>query len=381
MLALLTIVQFVSLIELIRRLLPGRTRKPPVRPAPPVSDTSVSVVVTSLNEAARIGPCLRGLAAQGKPVDEILVVDSRSTDGTRAMVETAAQQDSRFRLLTDDPLPPGWVGKVWALQHGLHAARGEWVLGIDADTEPEPGMVSGIIGAARLYGYDVVSFSPRFDGQSAVEQIIQPSLLRTLLYRTGAAGAGAAGERVLANGQCFLARRELLLQHGGYSAARTSFADDVTLARSLASRGARVGFLDGSQLYKVRSYQSAREMWREWGRSIDLKDATTVRAQWVDILFLIAAQGLPVLVLIALLFTFMSDRRAIAALWPLALVNLLLLLIHVLILGPLARSYTNRHFTYWISWLTDPLAVLRVVISSAKQKRSWRGRAYPERVV
>ena len=40
-------------------------------------------------------------------------------------------------------------------------------------------------------------------------------------------------------------RRVLLVRHGGYAPARASFSDDVTLARHLASRGARVGFLDG----------------------------------------------------------------------------------------------------------------------------------------
>ena len=63
-----------------------------------------------------------------------------------------------------------------------------------------------------------------------------------------------------------------------------------------------VGFLDGSRLYAVRSYRSATEMWREWGRSLDLSGATPARRQWADILFLIAVQALPVLILIALAF-------------------------------------------------------------------------------
>lgn len=378
--SLLVAVQSMALLELLRRLWPGRKRKAPAQPLAAKSDTSVSVIVTSLNEAFRIQPCLDGLSAQGKPLEEILVVDSRSTDGTREIVEAAARRDPRIQLLTDEPLPTDWVGKVWALQHGLHVARGEWVLGIDADTEPVPGMVAGAVGAARGSGYDVVSFSPRFGAQSVLEQFIQPALLRTLVYRGGAAGTDSPANRLLANGQCFLARREVLLKHGGYGAAQTSFADDVSLARYLARQGVRVGFLDGSRLYTVRSYRSAGEMWREWGRSIDLRDATSALTQWLDILFLIAAQGLPVPVLIAIGIDASLRTTPISpSLKLLALVNVALLTIHVLLLKPLAQSYTRRHFTYWISWLADPLAVARIVLSTLTAKRVWRGRRYTAR--
>jgi 3-oxoacyl-[acyl-carrier protein] reductase len=75
-------------------------------------------------------------------------------------------------------------------------------------------------------------------------------MLATLLYRVGATGCGAAEpERAMANGQCFLARRDLLERTGGYVCARASFADDVTLARSLARAGARVAinYLNGRE--------------------------------------------------------------------------------------------------------------------------------------
>ena len=372
----LFLVQAAALGVLIIRLWPGRRRRPPVEPRDDeIVDTSVSVIVATLNEALRIGPCLAGLRAQRRPLLEILVVDSQSTDGTRELVAAAAVLDSRVRLLTDDPLPDGWVGKVWALEHGLRSARGEWVLGIDADTQPLPGMVAGAVAACRAAQYSVASFSPRFSAQSAAEQFIQPALLLTLVYRGGVVGAEADPERVLANGQCFLARREVLIQHGGYRTARGSFADDVTLARHLARRGVRVGFLDGSRLYSVRSYQSASEMWREWGRSIDLKNATSAVRQWLDIIFLILVQGLPLLALIGLgIAARTTGLRSFSGL--LVLVNALLLGIRLLLLKPLSRSYERTGASFWFSWLADPLAVARIVISTARRRRTWRGRRY-----
>lgn len=369
--------QALALVVLLVRLSSGRTRLPPVEPCGPgergeIDGATASVLVATLNEAARIGPCLAGLERQGPAMLEVIVVDSRSSDGTGALVEAAAARDARFRLVTDPPLGAGWVGKVWALEHGLALACGEWVLGMDADTEPEPGLVCGAIRAALAHDLDVVSFSPRFADQTAAEQWLQPSMLVTLIYRFGAAGTTADPGRVMANGQCFLARRDVLVAHGGYAPARGSFADDVTLARHLASCGARVGFLDGSRLYAVRSYSSAREMWREWGRSIDLKDATTPLRQWSDVAFLALVQALPLPLLVALPFT--SAAGGIAR--GLVAVNATLLAIRVLLGVALRGSYDRTRWTFWLAAAADPLAVLRVVISTLSRRRTWRGRAY-----
>jgi dolichol-phosphate mannosyltransferase len=283
-------------------------------------------------------------------------------------------------LLTDDPLPEGWVGKVWALETGLRHARGEWVLGIDADTTPVPGLVGGVIAAVERDGFDVASFSPRFEGQTTGERFVQPAMLVTLVYRCGAAGATQpAPDRVLANGQCFVARRALLEQHGGYSSARASFSDDVTLARHLAARGARVGFLDGSDIYRVRSYASLGEMWREWGRSFDLKDATPVWRRWLDVVLVWSTQALPLpLVLLTAygLFTAAPTASTRTVCEALLLVNASALLIRMMMLVALRESYVERGLAFWLSWLADIPAAIRLTISTMRTPRRWRGRSY-----
>lgn len=337
----------------------------------------VSIVVASYNEVHRIGPCLEGLVAQGAVVREILVVDSSSTDGTAELVQAAMARDARIRLLRDEPLPPGWVGKVWALQHGLQHATAEWVLGIDADTEPHPDLAGGALAAAESQRYDAVSFAPRFKMSTAAERWLQPALLVTLVYRFGATGTDADGERVMANGQCFLVRRSTLLDVGGYSSARDSFCDDVTLARNIARAGHRVGFLDGSRLYDVRSYSSAREAWREWGRSLDLKDASSPLRQWGDVLFLLIVQGTPVPVLVTIaLLRILVGAPAVASAAPVLATSFALLLTRVLLQFALGPSYQERGLAFWLSPLADPLAALRILLSTLRRPRQWRGRAY-----
>lgn len=379
-LSVLAALQALALVLVIVRLLPGRSRRAPVSPvidpsAADVRGSSVSVVVATLNEARRIGPCLAGLERQGEPLREVIVVDSHSKDGTADLVRAVAARDPRFRLVNDPPLPAGWVGKVWALQHGLGEATSEWVLGIDADTEPQPGMVAAVVHAAESLRYDVVSFAPQFADMTAAEQWLQPSMLLTLVYRFGAAGMTAPPpDRVMANGQCFLARREVLLAHGGYEVSRQSWADDVTLARSLASRGVRVGFLDGSRLYKVRAYDSLGHMWREWGRSFDLSDATTRAGQWFDVAFVVLAQGLPWLVLLA--FAMPAVTHQTVAGLALLRINLALVAIRIAMLGALRGSYERRSVGFWLSPLSDPVAAWRLVLSTARRPKAWRGRSF-----
>ncbi|MFN9424386.1 glycosyltransferase [Gemmatimonas sp.] len=372
------------LFVLLARLAPGYSRRPPIAPRrTPRTDTTVTVMVTTLNEVNRVGPCLDGLMQQEAPLLEVLVVDSRSTDGTRELVEAAARKDPRIRLVTDDPLPPGWVGKVWALESGLREAKGDWVLGIDADTVPAPGLVGAVIDAVEQDRYDVASFSPQFRDQTAAERFGQPAMLTTLVYRCGAAGATQPPpDRVLANGQCFIARRDLLLANGGYSCARTSWCDDVTLARHLAANGARVGFLDGSQIIQVRSYASLGEMWREWGRSFDLKDATPMWRRWLDVALVWAVQGLPLptlLVLGALLATgtIALTNAPHAMLWrALLLVNGSALFIRLFMLWALRGSYAERGISFWCSWLADLAAAWRLTLSTARRPQAWRGRSF-----
>lgn len=367
------------------RLLPGRRRTPPVLPlvdaADPrhalVGNASVTVLVAALNEAHRIGPCLRGLTAQGAVVREILVVDSRSTDGTRTMIAAAAAADPRVRLLTDPPLEAGWVGKVWALEHGRRAATGDWLLGIDADTAPAPGLAAAAVAAAATHGLDVVSFAPRFDGQTAGERWLQPAMLATLVYRTGAPTPRprAPGD-VLANGQCFLVRRAVLEAYGGYASARASWADDVALARHLMRRGARVGFLDGARLFTVRGYAGAREAWREWGRSFDLADASAPARQALDLATVTLAQGAPLPVLLTLGVLALGGGAFGAAAAALLAVNAALVGVRLGVLAATRGSYARRGAPYWLSVTADPAAVARLWLSTLRRPRAWRGRAF-----
>jgi dolichol-phosphate mannosyltransferase len=380
----LLVLQVPAIALLLSRLIKGPLRHPPLEPGQPTADYfgAVSIVVPTLNEAKRIAPCLEGLTRQTYEVRETIVVDSRSTDGTPEIVKAAQQSDPRFRLMNDDPLPAGWVGRPWALHSGFLASsdQSEWILGIDADTIPHPGLVCSLLETATQEGYDLITLSPRFILQYPGELWLQPALLMTLVYRFGPAGeVDSSAERVMANGQCCFVRRSLLTQLEGYTSARSSFCDDVTLVRVAAAQGAKVGFLDGAKVLKVRMYEGMAETWNEWGRSLDLKDAATPAQVWGDLWFLAMVQGLPLPMLLVCAAIVAGGNTTIPALVALAL-NGFLVSIRVALSAAIAPSYdfsqAKGKVWFWLSPLADPAAVVRIFLSSMRTPTRWRGRTY-----
>lgn len=379
----LLLFQGVCFFILLSRLFRGATRFPPLKPesANPSLLAKVSVVVPTLNEFDRIDKMLEGITRQSYEVKEIIIVDSNSQDGTREKVMEASKTDPRIRLVTDPPLPSNWVGRPWALHNGFlnSSDTSEWILGIDADTQPQKGLIPSLINFAETNNYDVVSLSPQFILKDAGEWWLQPALLMTLLYRFESSGVDAkSAETVMANGQCFLIKRKVLESIEGYSCASNSFCDDVTLARYIASLGYKVGFADGAKVIKVRMYEGLQETWREWGRSIDLKDAGSKAQLWAECGFLALIQGLPLpIVLIGFFFCSQLDFLSFYLLY---ILNCILLLIRFALLGAIAPSYeftkSPRELFFLLSPTADIFAVARIFLSAMQKPRQWRGRIY-----
>ncbi|MEQ9465159.1 MAG: glycosyltransferase, partial [Haliea sp.] len=92
---------------------------------------SVSAIVITRDEEQHIGDCLASVAAVA---DEIIVLDSGSTDAT---VEIA-------RRYTDKVVVTDWPGFGIQKQRALERATGDWVLSIDADERVSPGLAAEI---------------------------------------------------------------------------------------------------------------------------------------------------------------------------------------------------------------------------------------------
>lgn len=91
----------------------------------------LSALVITLNEEKNLSRCLKSLAF----ADEILVIDSGSTDRT---VEIAKQAGARV-------LQRPWPGYGQQKNFGMQQAKNDWVLSVDADEEVSSELKSEIL--------------------------------------------------------------------------------------------------------------------------------------------------------------------------------------------------------------------------------------------
>ena len=93
---------------------------------------TVSIVVPMKNEERYIGKCLDTILANDFPMDqcEILVMDGRSTDRSRMIVEEKATQYPMIRLLDN----PEGIAPT-AMNLGIRAAKGQFILRMDGHSE------------------------------------------------------------------------------------------------------------------------------------------------------------------------------------------------------------------------------------------------------
>ena len=103
---------------------------------------TVSIVIPAFNEESTLRHCLVAAIEQTHAALEIIVVDNRSTDGTRSVVEAmkAAFPDAGIRLLTQDKEQ----GITPTRNAGFDAAEGEIIGRIDADSAVEPDWVEQV---------------------------------------------------------------------------------------------------------------------------------------------------------------------------------------------------------------------------------------------
>lgn len=157
----------------------------------------VSVVIPALNEEGTVAGVVR--AARASCADEVIVVDSDSTDATAANAEDAGATVLNWRDIAPEiPVQPG---KGEALWRGVRAATGDIIVFLDADvTTVEPGWVDGLVGAFADKHVHLVkaSYARALDGAPSgggrVTELTAKPLLRLLFPHLPELDQPLAGE-------------------------------------------------------------------------------------------------------------------------------------------------------------------------------------------
>lgn len=191
----------------------------------------LSAILIVRNEIANLSDCLQSLAF----ADEIIVVDSGSTDGS---IECARALGA---LVTKTP---DWPGFGPQKNRALAQATGDWVLSIDADERVTPALAAEILQAISSGAHAAYEMPRRswFCGQWVYHSGWWPDRV-TRLFRRGSAqfSEDLVHERLLLDpGQSLGRLREALL-HYSYR----SLEQVLDKVNSYSSAGARMRHAQG----------------------------------------------------------------------------------------------------------------------------------------
>jgi len=231
----------------------------------PSGRAKVAVVVPARNEADSIRQSISSLLEQDYPGElSIVLLDDNSSDGT---AEIAASLDGadHLKIIKGEPLPPGWTGKLWAVNQGLNqeeAKAADFILLTDADIVHARDHISRLVAKAEADKLDLTSEMVQLHCATAAERMFIPAFVFffQMLYPFAWASdpkkrlAGAAGGTMLVS-------RAAMERVQGVSRIRDELIDDCALAKEIKSTGGRIWLGHTKRAISIRAYSNWREIW------------------------------------------------------------------------------------------------------------------------
>ena len=226
-----------------------------------MTSAPVSAVVVNFNARDYLLECVRSLRAEG--VDDVVVVDNHSADGSRRAVEAA---DPLVRLVAAEDN----LGYGRAANRGAALAAGERLLVCNSDVVLEPGAVTslaallddeprvGIVGP-RIENSDGSLYpSPRTFPELGVAAghaflgLVAPRNRFTRRYRMLDWDHVRSASVDWVSGACFLARRDTWDSLGGFDESYFMYVEDVDLCWRAERAGWAVAFEPAARVVHVQ---------------------------------------------------------------------------------------------------------------------------------
>ncbi|QMS87160.1 glycosyltransferase [Nostoc edaphicum CCNP1411] len=350
----------------------------------------VCAVVPARNEAELIPTSLRSLLLQDYPGSfNVFLVDDRSTDRTANFAEGVAHavgKPQQLHIITGESLPPGWSGKLWAVEQGIKSASKlapDYFLLTDADIEHDPANLRRLVAKAVQEDLDLVSVMVRLRCESFWEKLLIPAFVfffqklypfRWVNNPNNPTAAAAGGSILIA--------REALERIGGIQVIRKALIDDCALAQAVKkSRGdkentpfpmpnapypmpnqGRIWLGLSSLTRSLRPYDSLATIWDMVART------AYTQLNYSPLLLLGTLVGMPLIYLVPPVCVILG---AVWSNWAIALTGLFGWLLMALAYYPTIRFYKCSP---WLAFSLPAIAFLYTLMTLDSALRHWQGR-------
>jgi hopene-associated glycosyltransferase HpnB len=289
---------------------------------------SICAIVPARNEAAMLTQSLPGLLNQNYPGQfRVLLVDDQSTDGTAEVARQTAhrcQNEIPFKIVTTDPLPQGWSGKLWAVHQGIEQVLQDgsqplpdYFLLTDADILHGQATLRQLAVKAEQERLDLVSLMVLLRCQSFWEKLLIPAFVFFFqkLYPFPWVNQPRHPMAAAAGG-CILVRRETLLEVGGIEVIRKALIDDCALGAAIKGAASAQGGTGAiwlgltTAIVSLRPYPSLQTIWTMVARTAFTQLHYSFGLLLVSLLGMVAIYLVPPL---GVLWGWMTGQSTIAA--------------------------------------------------------------------
>jgi glycosyltransferase involved in cell wall biosynthesis len=331
----------------------------------------ISVIIPACNEANTIKIALEKRLQDNYPNLEFILIDDRSTDGTREILREIAKKDKRIKTVYIDELPESWLGKVHALHTGVKHATGEWFLFSDADAHVKPGTLNRVIQYCQSEQLDHLALVPGFHKGTFLADTAISVFLRALVtwgrsWKIKDKDSSAFG----GSGSFNLVRRTAFERTKGFEWLKLEIVDDLGLGDMVKKSGGRSDMINGRGYVSIQWYPTFSEMSTGLGRAL-----------WAGI----ANFSLIKLVLFGC-FAFFLDMIPYVILIPMgipflpiigAVIILIAHLTNIIVSKFINRPLLSAFFLPLGNIIVFLVTIKTAVITSLKGGITWRGTFYP----
>jgi chlorobactene glucosyltransferase len=330
-----------------------------------IENPLISILIPARNEEQNIANCILDVNKQTYSNYELLILDDESEDKTASVIKNKISDlevGEKVKLISGKTILQDWIGKNWACHQLSLAAKGKYLLFMDADVRLRPYVIESCLHLIYKYQLQLITCFSTQTIKSIGEWLVIPLMDFLLLTFLPLKKVYFSEKKsfVAANGQFLLIKREIYDEIGGHRAVANKVVEDMEIARAVKKSGYKVMTFLGEDSITCRMYSGFKQAFR--GFTKNFFPGFNISS----LSFILFLALLLVIFFLPFLMVFMNSKF----IW----------VVLIILFGRLITSLSSKQ-NFLINCLFHPLQMIIMiavginsVYRTKKKKLRWKGR-------